>query len=112
MSSQLRLAPRAFFSMPEPEPPKPEGPNFRIRVCSQCIKRGTGGGFDASDTLRKTAEGAAAAGWPAPSVEMGGCLGGCDDGPNLRLVEGEFALPVVVDGMTEDEVETKAFLTV
>jgi len=55
---------------------------------------------------------AAQAGWPSPEVEFGQCTGNCDLGTTVRLVKGEYAIPAPVDGMTEMEVEAKAFLSV
>mmetsp|Transcript_123756 Transcript_123756/g.240802 ORF Transcript_123756/g.240802 Transcript_123756/m.240802 type:complete len:159 (-) Transcript_123756:71-547(-) len=86
--------------------------NYAIRVCDKCIQRRAGGGYNPRRVLEQTARGAASAGWPAPRIQGGGCLGGCELGPNVRLVKGEYAIPVVVDGMTEEEADYKAFVLV
>mmetsp|Transcript_55065 Transcript_55065/g.101938 ORF Transcript_55065/g.101938 Transcript_55065/m.101938 type:complete len:169 (-) Transcript_55065:68-574(-) len=90
------------------EPAEPTG--YRLRVCGDCLKRKAGNGYNPRPVLDKLREEAVEAGWDAADVEVGKCVGGCDFGPNVRLVKGELALPVVVDGMTEDEEQTKAFL--
>mmetsp|Transcript_38201 Transcript_38201/g.61619 ORF Transcript_38201/g.61619 Transcript_38201/m.61619 type:complete len:165 (-) Transcript_38201:230-724(-) len=86
--------------------------NFALRICEKCISRRAGNGYNPTSVLRQTAAGAAAAGWPAPKIQMGKCTGGCDFGPNVRVVKGEYAIPVTVDGMTEDEIDFKTFLAV
>mmetsp|Transcript_17668 Transcript_17668/g.30925 ORF Transcript_17668/g.30925 Transcript_17668/m.30925 type:complete len:160 (-) Transcript_17668:201-680(-) len=84
-------------------------PKYTLRVCQKCAGDR---GYSPLPTLQKTGQGAAAAGWPAPEVELGQCTGNCDLGVTVRLVKGEYAIPVVVDGMTELEEESKAFLEV
>ena len=85
---------------------------FALRVCEKCIGRNAGNGYNPKGVLQQTAKMAAEAGWPAPTVEYGKCTGGCDYGPTVRLVKGDIAIPVAVEGMTEDEVAFKAFLAV
>mmetsp|Transcript_15907 Transcript_15907/g.39807 ORF Transcript_15907/g.39807 Transcript_15907/m.39807 type:complete len:184 (-) Transcript_15907:175-726(-) len=86
--------------------------SYKLRVCSQCVGRNAGGGYNPHSALMTTSSMAAKAGWPSPKIEWGGCMGACEYGPNVRLVEGEIALPVVVEGMAEEEAEYKAFLNV
>eukprot|EP00929_Paragymnodinium_shiwhaense_P114353 TRINITY_DN8271_c0_g1_i1.p2 TRINITY_DN8271_c0_g1~~TRINITY_DN8271_c0_g1_i1.p2 ORF type:complete len:152 (-),score=39.51 TRINITY_DN8271_c0_g1_i1:842-1297(-) len=91
---------------------RPQGPAYlQLRVCQQCIERGTNGGYDAEPVMAAVADGAAEAGWPAPEVVQGGCTGRCEFGPNVRLCRPD-GIPVVVDGMTEAEKKAKAFLTI
>ncbi|CAL1132602.1 unnamed protein product [Cladocopium goreaui] len=87
-------------------------PRFALRVCEKCVSRSAGNGYNPKGVLQQTAKMAAEAGWPAPNVEWGKCTGGCDYGPTVRLVKGDIAIPVAVEGMTEDEVSFKAFLAV
>ncbi|CAJ1356414.1 unnamed protein product [Effrenium voratum] len=95
-----------------PEASAAEPPRFALRVCEKCVSRKAGNGYNPRFHLEQTAKGAAAAGWPSPEVEWGSCTGGCDYGPNVRLVKGEIAIPVKVEGMTEDEEQFKAFLSI
>eukprot|EP00403_Amphidinium_massartii_P034191 CAMPEP_0178452150 /NCGR_PEP_ID=MMETSP0689_2-20121128/44080_1 /TAXON_ID=160604 /ORGANISM="Amphidinium massartii, Strain CS-259" /LENGTH=172 /DNA_ID=CAMNT_0020077815 /DNA_START=28 /DNA_END=546 /DNA_ORIENTATION=- len=97
----------AFFGPPEPEKPK----GYRLRVCGECLNRKAGNGYNPRPVLDKLAAEASQEGWDAPEIEVGKCVGGCDFGPNVRLVNGELALPVVCAGMTEDEQQTKAYLS-
>mmetsp|Transcript_53002 Transcript_53002/g.124183 ORF Transcript_53002/g.124183 Transcript_53002/m.124183 type:complete len:168 (+) Transcript_53002:68-571(+) len=94
-----------FFGSPEPEPA-----GYRLRVCGDCLKRKAGNGYNPRPVLDTLRAEAVEAGWDAAEIEVGKCVGGCDFGPNVRLVKGDLALPVVVEGMTEDEEQTKAFL--
>eukprot|EP00930_Biecheleria_cincta_P079252 TRINITY_DN67013_c0_g1_i1.p1 TRINITY_DN67013_c0_g1~~TRINITY_DN67013_c0_g1_i1.p1 ORF type:complete len:165 (+),score=22.56 TRINITY_DN67013_c0_g1_i1:90-584(+) len=85
---------------------------YRLRVCKSCLSRQKGK-FDTFDALQKTSEAAAAAGWPAPFVEMGKCTGACEYGPVVQLVHGRIAQPVSdIAGMTGEEVEMQSFLFV
>eukprot|EP00933_Yihiella_yeosuensis_P003026 TRINITY_DN10534_c0_g1_i2.p1 TRINITY_DN10534_c0_g1~~TRINITY_DN10534_c0_g1_i2.p1 ORF type:complete len:169 (+),score=52.74 TRINITY_DN10534_c0_g1_i2:112-618(+) len=86
--------------------------NYALRVCEKCVREKKGDGYNPFYTLAKTAQGAAEAGWPAPAVEYGKCTGACEYGPTVRLVKGGIAIPQIVDGMTVDEEEFKAFLVV
>eukprot|EP00929_Paragymnodinium_shiwhaense_P086862 TRINITY_DN4725_c0_g1_i11.p2 TRINITY_DN4725_c0_g1~~TRINITY_DN4725_c0_g1_i11.p2 ORF type:complete len:143 (+),score=36.55 TRINITY_DN4725_c0_g1_i11:81-509(+) len=89
-----------------------QGPAYlQLRVCQQCIDRETNGGYDSEPVMREVAEGAAAAGWPAPEIVYGGCTGNCEAGPNVRLCRPD-GIPVVVEGMTDAEKKSKAFLGV
>ncbi|CAK0844426.1 unnamed protein product, partial [Prorocentrum cordatum] len=84
-------------------PPKPPKPAFTLRVCGKCIERKAGGGYNPGVVLREMQAGAQSAGWPAPEVELGKCTGNCEFGPTVRLVKGEYSIPVVVDDMDEQE---------
>ncbi|CAE7566745.1 unnamed protein product [Symbiodinium pilosum] len=98
------------YRLPEASAAQPA--RFALRVCEKCVSRKAGSGYNPKFVLEQTAKAAAAAGWPAPGIEWGKCTGGCDYGPNVRLVKGKYAIPVVVEGMTEDEEDFKAFLSI
>lgn len=109
----LALLAAAIFTFRERLPAaNAQPPQFALRVCEKCVSRNAGNGYNPLGALQQTARNAAEAGWPAPRVEWGKCTGGCDYGPNVRLVKGKIAIPVAVEGMTEDEVSFKAFLSV
>eukprot|EP00439_Symbiodinium_sp_Y106_P077554 s165_g16.t1 len=63
---------------------------FALRVCEKCVSRKAGSGYNPKFVLDQTSKAAAAAGWPAPGIEWGKCTGGCDYGPTVRLVKGEY----------------------
>mmetsp|Transcript_62171 Transcript_62171/g.116320 ORF Transcript_62171/g.116320 Transcript_62171/m.116320 type:complete len:164 (+) Transcript_62171:71-562(+) len=108
----LTVTMMSLSGMRLPEASAAQPPRFALRVCEKCVSRKAGNGYNPKFVLEQTAEGAAAAGWPAPGIEWGKCTGGCEQGPTVRLVKGEYAIPVPVEGMTEDEVGFKAFLSV
>uniref|UniRef100_A0A7S2AH94 Uncharacterized protein n=1 Tax=Alexandrium andersonii TaxID=327968 RepID=A0A7S2AH94_9DINO len=103
----MTRSPSANVAAPGALPPK-----FALRVCEKCVNRKAGEGYNPLPVLRRTASAAAAAGWPAPEVQSGGCVGACEYGPNVRLVKGDYAIPVAVDGMTEEEADYKVFLSI
>merc|ERR1719265_537378 len=103
----------AFFDFGgEPAKPKAKPDRFCLRVCDRCLKTKKVGSFNSKPILQEMRTRCRENGERAPLIEYGGCTGNCDDGPNVRLVRGEYAIPQIVEGMTEEEEISKAFLTV
>eukprot|EP00435_Cladocopium_sp_Y103_P026079 s821_g6.t1 len=107
----LALLAAAIFTFSK-RPANVQPPRFALRVCEKCVSRSAGNGYNPKGVLQQTAKMAAEAGWPAPNVEWGKCTGGCDYGPTVRLARRSCRQANEVEGMTEDEVNFKAFLAV
>eukprot|EP00442_Polarella_glacialis_P021562 CAMPEP_0115155494 /NCGR_PEP_ID=MMETSP0227-20121206/67917_1 /TAXON_ID=89957 /ORGANISM="Polarella glacialis, Strain CCMP 1383" /LENGTH=232 /DNA_ID=CAMNT_0002566559 /DNA_START=56 /DNA_END=757 /DNA_ORIENTATION=- len=100
------------------------GAKVMLRVCSKCLGKGRGGGFDPTPTLsreielrRSAASETTESGTfrpPEMVVESGSCMGPCSDGPNVQLLTEVDGWPtvVVVEGMSGREVIYRCLMDV
>eukprot|EP00442_Polarella_glacialis_P038115 CAMPEP_0115079710 /NCGR_PEP_ID=MMETSP0227-20121206/18263_1 /TAXON_ID=89957 /ORGANISM="Polarella glacialis, Strain CCMP 1383" /LENGTH=196 /DNA_ID=CAMNT_0002467251 /DNA_START=105 /DNA_END=695 /DNA_ORIENTATION=- len=89
------------------------GSEVIVKVCSRCLQRKMGGGFDSVVALRselaQIMDDNEDAYWlEAVSVDVCPCMGSCKSGPNVQIYAEDPTLgPVVAGGMTPREKGTR-----